>query len=344
MLVLAAVAVLASCGSTGGMLPASSPSGVPNASPTPGVHPSASAAASPSTGSATPPVCRIPIASYGGVGTTGFVTYPGGDFVPDGSPESAIPPGYAPAGWTYDRLYAKWLPVPPDWVTADGKRYAYGSSAGGMGPQPKEPGLHVVDVASDSDKRVAGGDWRVVGFTAKGVYAMAAPVGSLPSGLWLVNPDSGGLQKITQVGTWTHVTNGWAWGVEAGAPGVILARDHLLRLDLASGSVHETWFARPGMDLYALGDDGDSNVIVQATGGPSDALEFWVVGEQTPTATRIYLGGASGQFSLVPVALHVLGDRHGVWFGTFGGLYLYRPGAPLSKVAVNAGQVAGACA
>lgn len=294
--------------------------------------------------SATPASCRIPIAASGGEGTTGFVTYPAGTFATAEDANPPIPPGYMPAGMTFDRPFERWLPVPPDWVTSDGRRYAYASRAGGMGPQPQEPGLHAVDVATASDKRVAEGDWMVVGFNVHGIYAMQASSNAAPRGLWLIDPYSGALQRITETGFWTHVTDDLAWGRDAERPEVILPLDHLFRLDLTTGSLDQSWFARDGMALYALGDDGRGNVVVQATGGQSDAVEFWLVGQNTPRNLRIYAGSAAGRSSLVPVGLYVLGDGHGLWIGTHGGLYLYRPGEDLTKASGATGQVAGTCA
>jgi hypothetical protein len=208
---------------------------------------------------------------------------------------------------------------------------------------PKEPGLHVVDVATGSDKLVASGDWWVVAFTVKGVYVMHSSQNAAPSGLALIDPDSGRVQSITNVGSWTHVTSDAAWGTDAMQPGVTSPQiDHLLKLNLVTGQSDANWFARPGMALYALGDDNRGNVVVQATGGPSETLEFWLVSQQSGNATQIYSGSTLGQFSLN--STYALGDSRGVWFGTHGGLYLYRAGAALRRLASNPGQVAGTCA
>lgn len=338
LLAVAAGLVLSACGAS------TEPRQESSAGPSSSASASATGVSSPTptpTGMATS--CRVPIARYGGEGTNGFVTYPAGTFVAAEAANPPIPAGYSPAGSTYDRAFEKWLPVPPDWVTADGRRYAYASRVGGMGAQPAEPGLHVVDLSTATDKRVAAGDWQVVGFNAHGVYAMQASQNASPSGLWVIDPDSGALQQITQKGFWTHITNNLAWGRHAEQPGGILPLDHLFRLDLVTGGLDESWFSRDGMALYALGDDARGNVVVQATGGASDALEFWLVGQQSPQSTQIYVGSAAGQFSLVPVALVALGDGHGLWFGTYGGLYLYRAGEPVAKVSEARGQVAGIC-
>lgn len=287
--------------------------------------------------------CKIPIAPEEDPSGAGFVSYPDGRFTPDSSANVLLPPGYARQGFAYDRPFAKWLPVPPDWVAPDGGRYAYAANPGGMEPQPKEPGLHMVDVATGSDRLDASGEWSVVAFTVKGVYVMHSPQNAAPSGLSLIDPDSGRIQSITNAGFWMQVSSDVAWGRDAMQPGETAPLiDHLFKLDLLTDHLEANWFARPGMALYALGDANRGAVIVQGTGGPSEALEFWLVSRQSGKATQIYSGSTLGQSSLN--SIYALGDSHGVWFGTHGGLYLYRAGAGFTRLTSNAGQVAGTCA
>jgi hypothetical protein len=289
--------------------------------------------------------CQIPIAPAGNSAAAGFVRYPDGTFTPAGAAiQSPAQPGAPDGGFglTYDRRFTKWLPVPPNWVAPDGSRYAYGTLRSMNNPNPTNLSLHVVDVATGSEQSVAPGDWSVVAFNAAGVYVMKQSATAAPSGLSVIDPDTGSVRQITDAGSWTLVAGGAAWGTQAQQPGhPELRLDHLYKLDVASSQLSDSWLVRPGMSIYALGDDSRGSVIVQATGGPSEALEFWLVNQQSGNATQIYTGSTVGQLSLNSV--YALGDSHGVWFGTQSGLYLYSDGGAVVKVANNPGQVAGTC-
>lgn len=309
--------------------------------------------------SSAPPVvdqspCRIPIAPNGYSAAAGFVSYPDGTFTPDSGAKVLAPaePG-APDGafgLTYQRRYAKWLPVPPNWVALDERRYAYGTLRSMANPNPTNLSLHVVDVATGLSKSVAPGDWFVVAFDANGVYVMRQSANAAPSGLSLIDPDKGSIRQITDAGYWTYVAGDAAWGTMAQIPGVQAQPqlDHLIKLDLASGQIlsgtgatggNEAWFTRPGTTIRALGGDNQGHVIVQATSNVN--TEFWLVGKQTDSATEIYSGSSQGTDSLNSV--YALGDAHGVWFGTQSGLYLYPYRGTVSRIAGNPGQVAGTC-
>jgi hypothetical protein len=298
--------------------------------------------------SATPVVdqspCRIPIAPAGYSAAAGFVTYPDGTFTSDsGAIQGPAQPGVPDGGLgsTYDRRFAKWLPVPPNWVAPDERRYAYGTLYSMSNPNPTNLSLHVVDVATGFEKSVAPGDWFVVAFAAAGVYVMRQSANAAASGLSVIDPDTGSIRQITDAGSWTQVAGGAAWGTQAQQPGhPEIQLDHLYKVDVATSQMSESWFARPGMSIYALGNDSLGNVIVQATS--SSTLEFWLVSEQTgDSPAQIYSGSSQGTNSLNSVYAH--GDSHGVWFGTQSGLYLYPFRGAVVKVTSNPGQVAGTC-
>jgi hypothetical protein len=325
------------------------------AAPQAGASPSESV---PPASSATPRLdrspCRIPIASVGFTVQAGFVSYPDGSFTPDSGAKAPAPaePGVPDGGFgmTYDRQFAKWLPVPPNWVAPDERRYAYGTLYSMNNVYPTNLSLHVVDVAKGSVKSVAPGDWLVVAFDVKGVYVMRQSSTQAASGLSLINPDTGAIRHITDAGFWTYVSGDAAWGTV----GFILGAqaqpqlDHLIKLDLASGRMlsgttaaggNGAWFTRAGTTIGALGGDNRSDVIVQATN--ELVLELWLVGAQTGIATKIYSGSSQGLNSLV--SGNAYGDGHGVWLGTQAGLYLYPYGGAITKIASNPGQVAGIC-
>ena len=311
------------------------------------------------TASATPAVdqsrCGIPIApaGLGLIGPAGFVSYPDGAFVPDSTANALSPaaPGVPDGGFglTFDRRYTKWLPVPPNWVSPDERRYAYGTLYSMNNVYPTNLSLHVVDVGTGSVKSVAPGDWLVVAFNVEGVYVMHQASNQAASGLSLINPDTGSVRQITSTGFWTVVNGGNAWGTLGFIPGAVAQPqlDQLMKLDLATGQIlagtastaaNGAWFVRSGTTIGAVGWDDRGDVIVMAT---SELLEYWVVNATTGSATAIYTGSSGGTDSLI--SLNAYSDRHGVWFGTQAGLYLYPYSGTLDKIAGNPGQVAGAC-
>ena len=298
--------------------------------------------------------CRIPIAPAGLIGPAGFVSYPDGAFTADSSANALSPAaGGVPDGGfglTYDRRYAKWLPVPPSWVSPDEGRYAYGTLYGMNNMNPTTISLHVVDVATGSVKSVAPGDWLVVAFDVKGVYVMHQSLTQAASGLSVIDPDTGSIRQITTAGFWTRVIGDAAWGTLGFVPGAQAQPqlEQLMKLDLSTGhmlagtantSVNGAWFVRLGTTINALGGDTRGDVIVMATS--DTVLEFWLVSANTGSATEIYSGSSQGADSLI--SLNAYGDSHGVWFGTQAGLYLFPYGGALARIASTPGQVAGTC-
>ncbi len=334
VLALALMTLVIACGSS-----------APSGSKSSGVPVSSSSPLSTATPVVDQSQCRIPIAPAGYSAAAGFVRYPDGTFTPDsGAIQGPVQPGAPDGGFglTYDRRFAKWLPVPPNWVAPDERRYAYGTLRSMNNPNPTNLSLHVVDVATGSEKLVAPGDWSVVAFEATGVYVMRQSANAAAAGLSVIDPDTGSIRQITDAGSWALVAGGAAWGTRAQQPGhPEIQLDHLYKLNVATGQMSDSWFARLGMSIYALGDDNRGSVIVQATGGPSEMLEFWLVNQQSGNATQIFSGSTLGQYSLN--SIYALGDSHGVWFGTQSGLYLYPYGGAVVKIASNPGQVAGTC-
>ena len=96
--------------------------------------------------------CKLPVASadapmdgdaaHGATGHGGFIQFPSGAFTPD------------PASLgTYDRALSKWLPVRRDWVSTDGKLYAFSfNPAGAAGPVTGK--IHIVDASSGSERSI----------------------------------------------------------------------------------------------------------------------------------------------------------------------------------------------
>jgi hypothetical protein len=286
--------------------------------------------------------CRVPIAPYGAIGSAGFVSYPLGVFTPDDTTRNfQSPPGLAPYPLSYDATYSKWLPVPYQAVSPDGRRYAYATSTNappGVVPAPY-PGLHVVDLVTGSNTIVATGEWAVVTFAAKGIYATGLPQMGPPSGLWLIDPDTEHIQQIADAGWWLHVSDGFAWGSGAQSTRPDFQAGDLLKLDLATGQIDPRWFVNLSVTIYPLGDDGRGHVIVQGTNDVYN--EIWLVDEKTGDHKQIASGTSQGLQSLN--STYAQSDSHGVWFGTQGGIYVYTGGWQLKLVSAQAGQIAGPC-
>jgi hypothetical protein len=278
--------------------------------------------------------CGLPIYA-GGPGSGGFVVFPSGSFVAD--PKSAVtapspsqgasppPPQYGGyQGWwgsTYDRVYSRWLPVPYRWVSPDGTRYAY----------PGRPdGIFIQNVTNGTQVEVGeGSSWQVLDVDTAGVYAVTGSSG----GLWRL-PFSGTATQITSTGYWQAVGGGFAYGtqlssVPQGAP------NQIVRLDLKNASTSEYFVIQAGTQGSVQGFDGASNLILYIQG----QYVFDIVYVTAPyTATRIANLWGSNFFPGPPIS-----DRHGLWFGSGGGIALYVRGVGWYKMSGIGGQLAGGC-
>ncbi|HEV2027073.1 MAG TPA: hypothetical protein VGS16_00905 [Candidatus Dormibacteraeota bacterium] len=148
--VLLVALILAACSPASQATVRPSPSRVANSSPvaTPTI------AANPSPTSATTPgafdlplstvgfSCRLPIMTPDSQGA--FVSFPA-------ATASLDPQGRPPVdhwGLYYDRAFSRWLPVPRQAVSPDGKHYAYGERGA---DQTQVARMHVVDIVSGTD-------------------------------------------------------------------------------------------------------------------------------------------------------------------------------------------------
>lgn len=257
--------------------------------------------------------------------------------------------GYgAPA---YDQPLATWLPVPPAYVSPDGARYAYADADWTAGI-PTSTRVHVVDVRSGRDRVVFDkGAYDVVAFTAIGVFVVHhLPQTDSSDGLWLLNPDTATLQKLTSAGTeWYTVGAEAAWSGDLvpgdTTPGKIQA-DRLVRLDLRNGAV-TPWFYRQGQQITVLGLDPQGHPLVEV--GSETKTELWLA-TAANTATLINSGGGWGAANDLGPNWPVVADSHGVWMNTSRGIALYRPGGrsvevvyPSQASAAAGTVISGAC-
>jgi hypothetical protein len=199
----------------------------------------------------------------------------------------------------------------------------------------------VVDVRTGVDLAFDDGDWSVpyviLDYAAEGIYLTTSLVGS---GLWLMNPATGAISQVSDAwdvqGSAGHKVF-WAGAVNASDPHPLagVAPDELDRLDLVDGS-QVAWFYRPGSTVHFVNQDVAGHPIVIVSGdnqatelllllGPGISRSIFVFGDKRP--------GPSSPIS----------DKHGVWFGSPGGIFLYSDARGLQKVSNQPGYPANGC-
>jgi hypothetical protein len=298
--------------------------------------------ASPSSLSSAEPVadvgftCQLPVGTQAGT-LGGFVRFPGGDFSAD--PNGVFIRNQSdPFQWTstkqphligssatlfYDRALSRWLPSSQAAVNSDGTRYAYviGWS---------NPTVHIVDVATGRERvfsvrRPLGAG--VFAFTKAGVYLAGMSEASDP-GVWLVDPQKGSERLLTNEVIVVAVGNGKAWLGQLTNSRVGSTIDTLVELDLASGS-KKVWVHRDKPNVNLIGLTSDWLPVVEMTGEGVSLFRSPGVGE------KIY----SGDHRLASV----VSDTHGIWFGSYDGIYLYSSGFGLHRVSTVSGSPTGPC-
>ncbi|HEX9098372.1 MAG TPA: hypothetical protein VF956_02665 [Candidatus Dormibacteraeota bacterium] len=295
--------------------------------------------------------CRLPV-YVGPPGSGGFIVFPGNTFIadpassvtapspsPGGPTPSPIQGGYGQGGQyglTYDHAYSRWLPVPIQNVSADGKRYAF----------PTADGLYLVTVSSGAVTELgAGRQWTVVSVGADGVYATVPNT----AGLWLLPSSGASPRQLTATGYWQAVFGATAYGTPTSAVPQGTANT-IQQLNLSTGAITD-YFTRPGMQSYVAGFDTQGAPVIYANGlypNGTSGSEVWIGGLFLMAYRTAQYGPGSGfNATGVPVA-----DSHGVWFtgyyqaGYNGGgsaIVVYIPGSGVYGVSPLGVQLAGGC-
>jgi hypothetical protein len=299
--------------------------------------------------------CTLPVQAYG---TQARISVPEGSVTVDHTlqPSKATP--------SYGATFAagRWLPVPPAWVSPDGRSYAYITTTTGVPGQPPTTALHVHDVAASADRPVWSSDGyaQLIGWAAPAELVFARQAGSaglaspLNLEVWALDPadpgrahrigpnptgqpaSSGAIVPLFQGGS--RIVGGAVWTVSAGsrqqgpAAGAQPAIPHLLvRMDLKDGSLR-TWFTSSdaaGITVIAIDQQGHPIVVVTTLptrkGGPPQQRVLLLTG---PDQSVEIASGADPSFR--PVS--AIADGHGIWLTSLGSLWLYRQGA-LTKIA-----------
>jgi hypothetical protein len=339
LLALLVVPVVAGCGTS--RTPTSITLGAtPSDTSTPASTASASAtsAASASATSNTATICRLPLVPA--TGTAGFISYPSGSFSVD--PSAAIKT--KANGLAYDRVFGRWLPVPWALVSSDGGHYTYGEYPDFSTYPLPDSVLHVVDVATGSDRIVARGQYVVSDYETEGVYLtqlVGGHDGPGPQIGSLLNVSTGAIRPLSggaQYGYTIGGGRGWrpqfntADSTTHQGPG--FWTNQLFAVSLTSGSA-TSWLYRPGVDTVdVIGFDRQQNPVIDVATGNS-AVILDLTGPNA--ATQLY-SGPIGTF------VAALGDGVGIWLsGQTAGTYLWPPGGPLKKVSATGGVPAGGC-
>jgi hypothetical protein len=283
--------------------------------------------------------CRLPIVTTRNETTeAGFISFPSGSYAADpaGNIKSKA------LGLAYDRAYNRWLPV--DWrlVSDDGAHYAYVTYSG----DPTTPGaysaIHVVDVATGTDRIVSrSGQYVPNDYVGNGVYLSAwigGHDGPGPQIGWVIDPSTGGIRALSggqKYGYSVGSGGGWRTDYNTADPTVhqgMTGANRITRVDLASGT-ESTWLYRQGVDwLDVIGFDRAGHPIVAT--GTGQAISVLLL---TDASHRSQL------FSTTGFIRGGVEDSHGIWFIDDAGTYLYTAASGFHRVGATGGQIAGGC-
>jgi len=283
--------------------------------------------------------CRLPISILGAQShpTGAFLSVPAGKVTVD--PNGA-------GGTYYDRQFSRWLPVPLNSVSPDGSHYAYGGAT-----DINHPILHIIDVASGADRTyalpaelISGiGGIDIFEYTNDVVY-MGLLGEASNQGLWAFNLATGVTHLVANLPEVGAVDGQIVWLGSFNAadphPWNFFPAPHtnqIERLDLTDG-IHALWLFRPGNLVGVVGIDAEHHPIALAF-IDKDTLEL-VKLVDTNTQKSIYKGSTNSWPGYIG---GVVGDSHGVWFGTSMGIYLYSDAGGLQKVSDRSGYPANSC-
>ena len=289
--------------------------------------------------------CRLPIMTPDNKGA--FISFPGGAVSVD--PHS--PPRLGSVwGLYYDRAVSRWLPVPRQAVSPDGRHYAYGEPGA---DQTKAARMHVVDIATGADHVFATPttDWfipySVLDYASEGIYLYTTYEASI--GVSLMNPTTGSINKVAQLPE-VQASGGnqtfWVGSVNPADPqplgGLGVMPNQIDRFQLVGGT-RVPWFYRPSTSLRVIGTDMQGHPIVMAINGRNGIIDGDYGAELilllNPQSQRSIYKGSATQVGSMFVSVS---DSHGTWFGSDHGIYL-DTGAAMTKVSNQPGYPANGC-
>jgi hypothetical protein len=268
--------------------------------------------------------CVLPV--YGGSGSA-FISFP-----------SRGRTAATETGYYFDRAVSRWVPVYRQAVSPDGRRYAY--TDGWSASPPANPRLHIVDVATRAELRVAtmpdAQPYQVADFTAAGVYLIVSFEGTAP-GVWLFDPATAGMTKVSN-GFYPPAGPAWIGVVDPRDPNpqrsTMTGAAEWDRIDRREGTaLTTTWFYKPGYALSWVAFAGSPAILVDAwrQDSPNGQFQetFWLVDgpdhakQLTPTGDTAQLLSGFGT---------AIADSHGIWIGGPSALFLARPDGTILRV------------
>jgi hypothetical protein len=296
--------------------------------------------------------CRLPVTATGSAPSPGaFLDFPAATVTPDPASaivESILRPGRQLLGSLdrlyYDRVYSRWLPVSRNAVSPDGTHYAYTDRL--VNAESTRATLHVVNVKTGVDVAFDGGTWItpyiVLDYATDGLYLVIGNEAGVAA-LLLMNPTTGDVKTVANT-TNIQASAGnkvfWVGAVNPIDPHPIVGLgalpNQIDRLNLVDGS-RAAWFYRPGSTAGVVGQDLGGHPIVAVSGYDGQPTEFLVLLD--PATRRSVVKGLE-----IPAGLaSPIADRHGVWFGSPDGIYLYSDTSGLEKVSSQSGYPANGC-
>lgn len=289
--------------------------------------------------------CKLPIATPGNQGA--FVSFPANTVTID--PQSRPMVGSA-WGLYYDRAFSRWLPVPRQAVSPDGKHYAYGEPGA---DQSQVARMHVVDITTGADHvfTTPSTAWfipySVLDYAGEGIYLSTNYEGSY--GLSLMDPQTGAIHSVANLPD-IQTSGGnkifWVGSVNPADPtplgGIGIQPNQIDRFNLVDGS-RVAWFYRPSSAPRVIGSDTQGHPIVWLVTGSNGFVDENSVRElillMDPQSQRSIFKDAH---QLLRQNVQSISDSHGTWFGTDQGIYLYT-GAAFMKVSSQPGSPANGC-
>lgn len=192
----------------------------------------------------------------------GWITFPAGTYQPD--PSSVIPFTASPENLSYDRAFNRWIWASWNHISPDGRRFVTATGNG----------LDLVDAATGQHRPMAmpavNGIWAPIDYTPRGVYlSVMGGESSGEPGLWLLNPDSGGVRKLDGTQSWSMVDAQAAWGLLPTADST-----DLRRLDLQTGTL-STELSVPRHSPLQPGDRELELVALDSHGRPLVLERDW---------------------------------------------------------------------
>jgi len=287
--------------------------------------------------------CKLPVVTDN---DAGWVSFPGGSYQTD--PKANVTLTHSASIWpakSYDKAVERWLPVPRDQISPDGKHFAYTD----LPPVDNSP-VHVADSSTGAPHTLNPGTpptdslWVAVDYETEGVYLTTQPNGPAGLvGLWLLDPSNGAVKPIDTSHSWQYISGGAAWGTSDAltghGPG---PGSRLVRMDLKTGAI-VSWYKRTDVEFTVAGADGSGHPILQVS--KTSAPQLIVI--TAANAAAILFPAPGSAIPSLSNIVHPVTDTHGIWFGDTGGsISLYTPAGGIKKLAqVGSGNVtaAGGC-